>query len=113
MGGDTKKETETETETEMAAADREGRKRARSDSRDPPPNVVKAPDPSLLAPSMERRTLMSNVQAAPLSYEPLACQERETIDYSIKIATEMALNGEAFPDCSLPGGLGQTYGHTQ
>jgi len=79
----------------MAAADREGRKRTRSDSRAPPPNVVKAPDPSQLAPSMERRTLMSNVQAAPLSYEPLACQERETIDYSIKITTEMALNGEA------------------
>jgi len=38
---------------------------------------------------------MSNVQPAPLSYETLACQERESIDYSIKITTDMALNGEA------------------
>lgn len=38
---------------------------------------------------------MSNVQAAPLSYEPLANQERDSIDYTTKITTDMALKGEA------------------
>jgi len=75
------------------------RKRTRSEMKEESPAknppVVKAPDPSLLTPSMARRSLMSNVQAAPLSYEPLAQQERDSIDYSIKITTEMALKGEA------------------
>jgi len=59
------------------------------------PPIVKAPDVADLGPSMERRTLMSNVQPAPLSYEDLANQERDSIDYSIKITTDMALKGEA------------------
>jgi len=59
------------------------------------PEVIKAPAPCQLLPSMERRKLMSNVQAAPLSYEPLACQERDAIDYSVRITTDMALKGEA------------------
>jgi len=80
-----------------------GRKRTRSENRETNsqesptknPPIVKAPNVSELGPSMERRTLMSNVQPAPLSYEDLANQERESIDYSIKITTDMALNGEA------------------
>ena len=91
--------------------------------------LFQAPNVSELGPSMERRTLMSNVQPAPLSYEDLANQvlllltivesldwnwiaernvatsllggilteyvkERESIDYSIKITTDMALSGE-------------------
>merc|ERR550519_1998923 len=54
-----------------------------------------APNVSELGPSMERRTLMSNVQPAPLSYEPLAIQERESIDYNIRITKEMADAGTA------------------
>jgi len=38
---------------------------------------------------------MSNVQPAPLSYEQLAREERESIDYSVKITKEMAEAGEA------------------
>ena len=38
---------------------------------------------------------MSNVQAAPLSYEPLACEERDSIDYSVRISKEMAETGSA------------------
>jgi choline-phosphate cytidylyltransferase len=80
-----------------------GRKRTRSENRETKtqespmknPPIVKAPNVSELGPSMERRTLMSNVQPAPLSYEDLANQERESIDYSIKITTDMALSGEA------------------
>jgi len=79
------------------------RKRTRSENRETKteegqmknPPIVKAPNVSELGPSMERRTLMSNVQPAPLSYEDLANQERESIDYSIKITTDMALKGEA------------------
>ena len=37
-------------------------------------NAFQAPDVADLGPSMERRTLMSNVQPAPLSYEDLANQ---------------------------------------
>ena len=37
-------------------------------------NQIQAPNVSELGPSMERRTLMSNVQPAPLSYEDLANQ---------------------------------------
>ena len=36
--------------------------------------MFQAPDVSELGPNMERRTLMSNVQPAPLSYEDLANQ---------------------------------------
>ena len=32
---------------------------------------------------------------APLSYEPLATQERDCIDYSVKITKEMAEEGRA------------------
>merc|ERR1719228_897096 len=59
------------------------------------PIIHKAPAPCQLLPSMERRLLMSNVQAAPLSYEPLACQERDATDYSVRITTDMALQGQA------------------
>merc|ERR1719154_620164 len=38
---------------------------------------------------------MSNVQAAPLSYEALACEERDSIDYTVKITQEMAKDGTA------------------
>ena len=57
--------------------------------------MVKAPSPSSLAPTMARRVLMSNVQAAPLSFEPLACEERDSIDYSVRITKEMAEAGTA------------------
>jgi len=54
---------------------------------------VRAPSPSSLAPTMARRVLMSNVQAAPLSFEALACEERDSIDYSVRISKEMAEAG--------------------
>jgi len=38
---------------------------------------------------------MSNVQAAPLSFEALACEERDSIDYSVRISKEMAESGNA------------------
>ena len=38
---------------------------------------------------------MSNVQAAPLSYEALACEERDSVDYPVKISQEMAKAGTA------------------
>ena len=38
---------------------------------------------------------MSNVQAAPLSYEALACEERDSVDYTVKISQEMAKAGTA------------------
>jgi len=90
----------------MAAA---AKKRTRSENRDSPkknpplkeespqrnPPIIKAPDPTDMVLSMERRSLMSNVQPAPLSYEPLAIQERDNIDYTVKITTDMCLKGEA------------------
>jgi len=90
----------------MAAA---AKKRTRSENRDSPkknppikeespqrnPPIIKAPDPTDMVLSMERRSLMSNVQPAPLSYEALAIQERDNIDYTVKITTDMCLKGEA------------------
>ena len=73
------------------------RKRTRSESRSSSsrPVVVQAPSPETLNPTLARRVLMSNVQPAPLSSEPLACEERESIDYGIRITKEMAEAGTA------------------
>lgn len=80
-----------------------GRKRTRSSFKgglegpcEPKVQAVQAPDPNTLVPTMERRQLMSNVQMAPLSYETLACQERDSIDYhGSRISLEMAQAGTA------------------
>jgi len=44
---------------------------------------------------MTTRQLSSNLGPAPLSYEPLAQEERDSIDYSVKITKEMAETGKA------------------
>jgi len=56
---------------------------------------ISAPDPSHIQATMTTRQLSSNLGPAPLSYEPLAQEERDSIDYSVKITKEMAETGKA------------------
>merc|ERR1719410_3022170 len=66
-----------------------GRKRTRSQSRE----EVKVPSNGAAAGDSTR--LCSSVLAAPLSSDELAVQERNSVDYSVKITKEMADAGTA------------------
>jgi len=66
-----------------------GRKRTRSQSRE----EVKVPSNGAAAGDITR--LCSSVLAAPLSSDELAVQERNSVDYSVKITKEMADAGTA------------------